>query len=74
MNCLIINIQESVWKEMQRGFNTAARDAVEQLIRRGFRIYVFNKNLHAIHENIRSVEEFHECLQSKQPEEIFQSA
>lgn len=68
MNCLIINIQEPVWKEMQRGFNTTVRDAVEQLIRKGFTIYVFDKNLHAIHENINSVQDFQECLQLHHPE------
>ena len=65
MNCLIINVQEAVWKEMQRGYNTTARDAVDTLILKGFSVYVFDKNLRAIHENITTVKEFHECLQNK---------
>jgi hypothetical protein len=63
MNCLIINVQEAVWKEMQRGYNTTARDAVDTLILKGFSVYVFDKNLRAIHENITTVKEFHACLQ-----------
>lgn len=55
---------------MQRGFNTTTRDAVEQLIRKGFTIYVFDKNLHAIHENIHSVQDFHECLQLNHTEQV----
>lgn len=62
MNCLIINVQEPVWREMQRGFNTTTRDAVELLISKGFSLYVFDKNLRAIHQNIRTVKQFHECL------------
>lgn len=62
MNCLIVNVQESVWKEMQRGFNTTTRDAVETLIRKGFALYVFDKNLCVIYENIHTVQMFHECL------------
>lgn len=62
MNCLIINVQEPVWKEMQRGYNTMARDAVEILILKGFSVYVFDKNLRAIHENINTVKAFHACL------------
>ena len=63
MNCLIINVQEPVWQEMQRGFNTTTRDAVELLIGKGFSLYVFDKNLRAIHQNIRTVKRFRECLQ-----------
>jgi uncharacterized protein YjcR len=71
MNCLIVNVQEPVWKEMQRGFNTTTRDAVELLIRKGFSVYVFDKNLRAIHQNIRTVKQFHDCLhQIEQPEVI----
>jgi hypothetical protein len=62
MNCLIVNVQESVWKEMQRGFNTTTRDAVELLISKGFSLYVFDKNLRAIYENINTVTVFRECL------------
>lgn len=67
MNCLIVNIEEPVWKEMQRGFNTTTRDAVELLISKGFSLYVFDKNLHAIHQNIRTVKQFRECLQQTDP-------
>lgn len=63
MNCLIINIQETAWKEMQRGFNTTTRNAVETLIRKGFVIYVFDRNLRSIYENINSVQKLHDCLQ-----------
>ena len=68
MNCLIINVQEPVWKEMQRGYNTTARDAVETLILKGFSVYVFDKNLHAIHENINTVKGFHACLRENHKE------
>lgn len=67
MNCLIVNVQEPVWKEMQRGFNTTTRDAVELLISKGFSLYVFDKNLHAIHQNIRTVKQFRECLLEHDP-------
>lgn len=67
MNCLIVNVQEPVWKEMQRGFNTTTRDAVELLISKGFSLYVFDKNLHAIHQNIRTVKQFRECLLQPDP-------
>lgn len=70
MNCLIINVQEEAWKEMQRGFNTTTRDAVETLIRKGFRVYVFDKNLRVIHENIRSIPRFRECLKEPAQERI----
>ena len=63
MNCLIVNVQESVWKEMQRGFNTTTRDAVETLIRKGFALYVLDRNLCATYENIRTVQSFRECLE-----------
>lgn len=67
MNCLIVNVEEPVWKEMQRGFNTTTRDAVELLISKGFSLYVFDKNLRAIHQNIRTVKQFRECLLQKDP-------
>ncbi len=62
MNCLIINVEESVWREMQRGFNTTTRDAVETLIRKGFALYVLDKNLRTMYDNINTIQRFHECL------------
>lgn len=62
MNCLIINVEESVWREMQRGFNTTTRDAVETLIRKGFTLYVLDKNLRTMYDNINTIKRFHECL------------
>lgn len=73
MNCLIVNIQESVWKEMQRGFNPTTRNAIETLIRKGFVIYVFDKNLRAIYENIHSVEQFQTCLREAVAEKVLVS-
>lgn len=70
MNCLIVNVQESVWKEMRRGFNPTTRNAIETLIRKGFSIYVFDKNLRAIYENIHSVEQFHACLKEGAAEKV----
>lgn len=68
MNCLIINIQETVWKEMQRGFNTTNKDAIETLIRKGFTLYVFDKNLRAIYENIHTIQQLHQCLKETSKE------
>lgn len=68
MNCLIINIQETVWKEMQRGFNTTSKDAIETLIRKGFTLYVFDKNLRAIYENINTIPLLHQCLKETSKE------
>jgi hypothetical protein len=62
MNCLIINVEESVWREMQRGFNTTTRDAVETLIRKGFTLYVLDKNLRTMYDNINTIKRLHECL------------